>query len=747
MTDMTAVMAPRDAEAAGPLAAGPFAFDGCESSALKCASNAPMNTFMQSGIRTRIPIGLFCAILAIGAASSTPAAMAQSEPPAARDATEEDAALIYDRIGEDFRTLERELFEGLSADSDDPQAMFLATGIADARMARWLKAARVLGDDLIAASQLPYQRVIDPQDGFALGPAHLAPLRTTIRALALLVRDAALNGDRDRLADLLRAQITIAIRTAGDGTLPSSISSINAVQEHTRTVDGLLDCGVIDAATARALLEIRAPLAMIQDFGTVAATRAELDALQTELDRILLTPSDERPAAVAGLRVSAPIRLDDSALLAARGGAQAYMTDVAEALGEADFAAGRRRLAIAEQRLREGAFGDLLKVLAPQLLPTAELLSRTQGELEAQRAVLDMIARGESKPAMHANAGWYYQKASRATMRLSLEAQGAIDAIRTSEDSPTTATVSDARRAINACRESVINPIMLASMSERCSLPHHPAGAAGSGLVRSCADGINGAVRVVLADAFGAGTRPAGSPTRAEAATACLRVAARFAAIGSYSHSLVAHQVVRDLKQPLKQLQARGELTPAVRNELAAILDQMSESDPLGFAAAVESERAWLGGRSFPSGSSSVVAFEATQLESLTPNQIGFLLAMFTEAQKVPFDAPRGGPLDGALVDVRSWFDLAAFKRAYAQFETVRSRAQQDAAKRNAENRHLGAEFAEESESAIAWLDVTSPVDIEARIQSARLDWEPIVQIVAAPDRGARPQANNARTR
>lgn len=736
---------------------------------------------MQSCLRTHLPLRALCAILALGATLPTPAEADATEPPdVATERTEgdgsgipespkspesagspdahgspdapksPDASEIYDRVGERLRALDKALFEGLAPDADDPQAMYLATGIADERMTRWLAAARVVADDLIAASQLPYQRTIDPQDGFTLGPAHLAPLRTTTRSLAILVRDAALSGDRDRLAELLRVQITLAIRTAADGTLPSSISAINAIQEHMRTVDGLLDCGAIDAVSARRLLEIRAPLDMVRDFGTVAATRAELEALQAELDRILLTPLEERPAAVAGLRITVPVRLDDNAVLAARGGALAYMTDVAAALDEQDFAVGRQRLVIAEQRLRDGVFGDLLKVLAPQVLPTADLLARSRSELETQRRVLDLLASGQAKPAMHADAGWYYRQASRAAIHLPLAAQSAIEAIRMSGDLPSTATVSDARRAINACRSSVIEPIMLASQSSRCSLPHHPAGAAGGGLVRACADGLNGAVRVVLADAFGAGGRPVGSPTRAEATIACLRVAARFAALGSYSHSLVAHQVLRDLKHPLKQLEARGELTPAVRSELAAILKEMGGEtgggDPLGYEVAVQAERVWLASRSFPSGSSAVVAFDPAHLERLTPNQIGFLLAMFTAARQVPFDAPRGSPLDGALVDIRPWFDLAAFKRAYSQFETVRARAQRDALVRQGDAHAVVDALAAENDSAIAWLDVTTPVDIEARMRDAKTDFDAVVQIVSSPARGARQQVSSVRT-
>jgi len=283
-------------------------FDGCVSTAFNRRLDASMTHQMQSRIRAFFLAWTLVVALTpmAGGASTDGSGSARRRPlppletPIPRAA---DAAAIYDAVGDEH------------PEADDPQAIYLATGVANDRMTGWLKSARPLGDKLIEASALEYRRTIDPQDGFTLGPAYLAPLRTTNRSLPVLVHDAAIRGESDRLAQLLSVQITLAVRTAGDGTLPSSISAIGAVQQHMRSVDGLLARGLLDRATAQKLLEIRAPLATIRDYGTVAAMQAELDALKLELERILLTPLEQRPAAVAGLRITVPVKLDDNAIV------------------------------------------------------------------------------------------------------------------------------------------------------------------------------------------------------------------------------------------------------------------------------------------------------------------------------------------------------------------------------------------------------------------------------------------------
>lgn len=695
-----------------------------------------MTTQMQNGIRTLFATWFIPGLLAVGALSTTGMAASERGSPHRRPLPPietpiprvADAASIYDEVGERFRELDRALFEGLPVAADDPQAVFIASGIADPRMAQWLESARPLGDRLIEATALEYRRAIDPQDGFTLGPAYLAPLRTTNRSIPLLVHDAALRGDRERLARLLGVQITLAIRTAGDATLPSSISAISAVQQHMHAVDALLDRGLLDATTAARLIELRAPLEQLRDYGTQAATLAELDALKIELDRILWTPLEQRPAAVAGLRITVPVKLDDNAIIAARQGAEAYLSAVSAALGNADSAAGRHDIALAEQRLRDGAFGELLKVLAPQVLPTVDLLIQSRVALESQRDLLERLARGESSPASLADAGWYYMLSARAAMQIPHAAQSAIEEIRTSA-SPSAAMTAEARRAIDACREAVVAPLVLANEAARCSMPTHPVSVSGAGLVRSCSNGMHGAVRVMLADAFGGGARAAATPSREEAIVIGLRIAQRFSVLGSYSHSLVAHQILRDVLVPLAQLEKQGALTPDLRKRLGDILAEMPESDPLGFGTATESERLWLGSHTFASQGGAIVAFERGHLDTLQPNHIAFLLAILTDPSQAPHDAPRGSPIDGALVDIRSWFDLAAFKRAVAQSEAVRARAH-----RSAQQAPVGAQdrsLSDEAVTAITWLDVTVPLDVESRMREAMADHQAALRIVS----------------
>jgi hypothetical protein len=75
------------------------------------------------------------------------------------------------------------------------------------------------------------------------------------------------------------------------------------------------------------------------------------------------------------------------------------------------------------------------------------------------------------------------------------------------------------------------------------------------------------------------------------------------------------------------------------------------------------------------------------------------------------------------------------------------ARALRDATTRGLARRDADDQLAADSDSATAWLDVTTPVDIEARMRDARLDYAAIMQIATSPALGARPQAARARAR
>ena len=103
---------------------------------------------------------------------------------------------------------------------------------------------------------------------------------------------------------------------------------------------------------------------------------------------------------------------------------------------------------------------------------------------------------------------------------------------------------------------------------------------------------------------------------------------------------------------------------------------------------------------------------------------------MFTAPSQVPYDIARGSPLDGALVDIRPWFNLAAYKKASMQVDTVRARAQRAA---NSAVPINGGESlaADEQETAVTWLDVTVPVDIVSKIRDAAADHRALQALVS----------------
>jgi hypothetical protein len=626
------------------------------------------------------------------------------------------AAEIYDRLGEAFRKLDADFVARVGSNTTDPRLIYLETGSASPLVERWLVAARRLGTELAETNALVYQREIDLRAGYTLGPAHLASVRTIGRSLAFLVQDAALRADRTAIAELLRTQVALTLRSASDGTLPTSMLAVVIAQEHLAAVDGLLERAALDAATAQQVLTIRAALLPHADLGLITAARGEIVALQSEVDRLLSVPSAERPTAVIGIRGTIAADFDDNRLLAARAGADVYLHEAAEALEGNDLQGARAEVAALQERLRDGAFGDLLKVLAPHLVPTIDILIEIDRRLAAQGAALEAIAQGHAHPATYANAARLYMNAALACTEISIAAQNAIEEFRTvAPDSPSART-HVARTAIDMHRARVIEPLLDAVHAAHCTFPTYPSEAAGGGLIRAATIGINGAVRMLLADAFSNGA-PIDPDAREKALVAALAVVRHLASGQSYAHTLAAQQVLRDLTAPLDAMLDDGALDTIPRARLGHLIDSLQRDDPLGFRRAFAAECAWLASQTFVHHGSAAAAFDRVELEALQPNQLAFLLASLTPQSLVPFDLPPRSPLEGALVDIRPWFDIDAFRRATRQVESLRRRAlrQSDS---NARGGHALAEDA----SPLAWLDVTTPVDIAAKTAEADAD-------------------------
>jgi hypothetical protein len=674
--------------------------------------------------------GLLCCASATAAQEATASSVA-----AAAETDDVGAAMEYDRLGAEFQKLEQEHFGGVALAATDDRAAYLATGIASDRVARWLVRARELGAELARADALPYQRAVTLSDGYTPGPAYLAPLRAAGRSTAILVQDAAIRSDAKALGELLRVQVSVATRTGTDGTLPTSMLAVVAAEEHIASVTELLDRCAIDPSLAQDILDSRRAFIDHADFGLIAAARAEVIALQAEVDRLLQIPSGERPDFVAGVRGNVRTNFDDTQLLAARTGSNVYLSEAAEALEDNDLEGARLEIAALQERLRDGAFGDLLRVLAPQLLPTIDLLIETHGDLASQRATLEAIAAGTEHPAVHADAGRLYMRAARACAAVPADVQIAIEELRAGLLAADSRQARRAIEAIDAHRAGVIQPLLDAARSSRCTVPTHPIDVTGGGLMRTPAIGLNGAVRMLLADAFMVADET-DAARRHDAVLAALHVIAHLSSLGTYSHSLVAQQVARDLELPLAQLRERGESDGGSRDRLVRALRMLDPSDPFGFRKAFANECTWLASQTFALDSRAIAAFERADLLRLDPDALGFLLAMFTPAQLLPFDLKEGSALEGAMVDIRPWFDIDAYRRAHEQAPVLRDRMLRTLSTRDGAPHDAGVMA--QDHTPLAWLDVTRPVGVVTRTSAADSEYARMLDAVGIAADGAR---------
>jgi hypothetical protein len=674
--------------------------------------------------------GLLCCASATAAQEATASSVA-----AEAETDDVGAAMEYDRLGAEFQKLEQEHFGGVALAATDDRAAYLATGIASDRVARWLVRARELGAELARADALPYQRAVTLSDGYTPGPAYLAPLRAAGRSTAILVQDAAIRSDAKALGELLRVQVSVATRTGTDGTLPTSMLAVVAAEEHIASVTELLDRCAIDPSLAQDILDSRRAFIDHADFGLIAAARAEVIALQAEVDRLLQIPSGERPDFVAGVRGNVRTNFDDTQLLAARTGSNVYLSEAAEALEDNDLEGARLEIAALQERLRDGAFGDLLRVLAPQLLPTIDLLIETHGDLASQRATLEAIAAGTEHPAVHADAGRLYMRAARACAAVPADVQIAIEELRAGLLAADSRQARRAIEAIDAHRAGVIQPLLDAARSSRCTVPTHPIDVTGGGLMRTPAIGLNGAVRMLLADAFMVADET-DAARRHDAVLAALHVIAHLSSLGTYSHSLVAQQVARDLELPLAQLRERGESDGGSRDRLVRALRMLDPSDPFGFRKAFANECTWLASQTFALDSRAIAAFERADLLRLDPDALGFLLAMFTPAQLLPFDLKEGSALEGAMVDIRPWFDIDAYRRAHEQAPVLRDRMLRTLSTRDGAPHDAGVMA--QDHTPLAWLDVTRPVGVVTRTSAADSEYARMLDAVGIAADGAR---------
>lgn len=583
------------------------------------------------------------------------------------------AADEYTRLGALLAELESDENGPWCDPTGESFEAFTERGHIDARMQRWLDRTRPLVGDLVRTAGLAYDRPLDRSAGFSLLLPHLSRQQTIVKSLDVLMIDAS-RGDPAQFVDLLRAQAAIAERTASDGILVSSLVAVACGEKTRRRLDEMIDRGEIDGALAKQALAATGSIDGKDALRLSDALENEHAALALEIGRIAEADGDERARRVQQLTglmgsemgsVADGNAFSDAALAAFPAQADAFRA-AARAVVEAPSreAALEAEAALARD-IASGAYGELVKMLAPAIEKTVDQAWRYDAAWSAVRADLTALADGRKTPEELMDAGIHYIRAAAAAQRLGPSEQAELDSLRLAGDAlePDIRAAGKARLA--RLQQSITAEVYRGSQLGRVGFDDRTLQwrrvSFNLGLVRATQPGINGAVRTMLAAALTDDAvtkapleKPVASPQ--ELAVAAVRVAAHYASTDQFGHSLAALAMLRDAADAIDALKAKGKFDAGGRASLAKALAGLDTADPLGLRRAKDAEWRRLT-RCFA---------ETDRLARLAPGELAFLLAAVGEADAELSPIDCDCPLHGAFLDMRAWFDAEALTKAAA---------------------------------------------------------------------------------
>ncbi len=611
----------------------------------------------------------------------------------------ESAVEIYDRLASGFSPL----YDALTSapDNEVPSELrYEREGITDARMSAWLAGARPLRADILRATTLRYARPLDRSQGFALLLPHLSQQRSLARATRWLALDAIRSGDAEIFGQLMGAQSTLAQRSTEDHVMISSLVGLAIAMHQHSTMNDMIDRGELSQGAAALALAATAGTRTHEFMHLPEVLMQERDMTIQELTTIDGLSSEDR-----ALRLSALGMTDDEALLSDidldefKGHANAYYATCSAIVADPHAPGAKEAIATLEADLLAGKYGEVMKQLAPAIGKWIARALEYDEQSKALATKMQALADGSKKPADFLFAANFYAAAAAACVVLRQEEQAEIETIRLARASTPTEQIERTARLLDRLREPIIENVLRGSRAEGLSFPRTWQWRDFdfvNGLLRETMPGIQGAVRVALAHAL--------LTDDVELALACVRVTQHYASVGTIGHSLVAEQIARDTVAALDALEDKRLLTTTAREQLGHLVAKFSTEDPFQYRRALELERIalantpiWVGGEE----GRNIQPFDEKKLRGLPPNQLAFLLAVQMRAQPELTALGCTCPLDGALLDVRSWFNLDALALAIAQRESYLQ--------------HLETTEVPSS-SPLAGLTATEPLDLSRRM-------------------------------
>ena len=665
------------------------------------------------------------------------------------------AADEYDRLGRMMQEFEGDP-DGPWQDRDGQSTeRFFDEGEIDPRMQRWLDRARPLAGDLIRATRLAYDRPLDRSQGFSLLLPHYGAQRAIVRGLDALMVDA-IRREPAMFVQLLEAQATVAERSAEDGLLISSLVAMSCGEKSRARLADMVDRGLIDAELARGALSAVGLISDKDALGLGGAVESEHGMLALEIDRIAEAEGDDRARrfnelmGLAG-RSGAPdsAAFDEEALTAFPSQLDA-LRDAQRAIVDAPTReAAAKAAAELDAAVASGAYGDILKALAPAVGNVVDRAWRYDADWSLVRSDLTALADGTKSPEDLMDAGIHYLRAAGAARQLRVPEQAEFDALRLAGDLLEPSLQSNGKLLLARVQSAITAEVYRGSQLGRLRLDDRPRAARpvvwNSGFVRATQPGIHGAVRTMLAAGITADAGPAAAPapvsvsvsvsvsastpapastsvpptappiakpvapTPQELAVAAVRVAAHYASTEQFGHSLAALAMLTDAADAIEHLRARDRFDAAGKALLSKALARLAPDDPIGLARATAAERLPL----------RTVFADEKRVAQLSAGEVAFLVAALAKPDAPLAAADCDCPDHGPLLDMRGWFDATALAKLGAARDHLKSRGERARATARAAAR-TGDGTARIPGSPLEGLDVTPPFDADRARESAR---------------------------
>lgn len=435
---------------------------------------------MQRRVRTVLPAGLGMTIiaLAVGAAASH----------AAPTVEEDDPAALYAQAAEQLQNLSAEesdllwLYDGAEPPSAELRAVLDRIGPA-------LDASRS------AAAMGPVDRGLDYDQGFDLMLPHLSEMRGLAKAMRVESFAYLHDGNTAAAREQVEAMYAMGESLNTDEILISGLVGQSIFALGNEGIDSMLDRGMLDAGGAAELAGALRTLDGDDPFGYGQAILRESDLAVASIQSLAAEHETEDGVIDFSSLIGkgGDLQIDDLDGEVAR--FTAAYDEAAAIFAIQDPDAATARMEAFTDQVRDGAFGDLTRLLMPSISKVLDSKQRAAEEIAARLEQLDGIADGSIDPMTLANGAVWYLKAAR-----SMRDRSANDIETINRFLSSAGTLDESTIVALDSMQDVVATLAVASMVERCDFAdlhedwRHP-------LFPLYIDGMYLAERLLLADA------------------------------------------------------------------------------------------------------------------------------------------------------------------------------------------------------------------------------------------------------